>query len=102
VDEVYGMWQRPGNRSAFVHGLRSNISLFGVRRWRRHLRVVSKLALPVLIIWGKNDRTIPVKHAYRAVKRIAGARLHVLDRCGHMPPFEKAAEFNRIVAEFLA
>jgi pimeloyl-ACP methyl ester carboxylesterase len=101
VDEVYDMWQRPGNRGAFMQGLRSNISVFGLRRWRRHLRVVSKLALPVLIIWGQNDRTIPVKHAYRAAKRIAGSRLHVLDRCGHMPPYEKAAEFNRIVTEFL-
>ncbi|HZU75572.1 MAG TPA: alpha/beta fold hydrolase, partial [Dehalococcoidia bacterium] len=101
VDEVYRIWQRPGNRSAFLHALRSNISLLGLRRWRRHLGRVSKLAMPVLIIWGRNDRTIPVKHAYRAAKRIAGARVHVLDRCGHMPPLEQPAEFNRLVAEFL-
>jgi len=101
VDAVYQVWRQPGNRRAFLRSLRSNITLLGVRRWRRHLRIASKLALPVLIVWGKNDRTIPVRHAHRAVKRVAGARLHVFERCGHMPPFEQAAEFNRLVAEFL-
>lgn len=101
VEAVYDVWRQPGNRRAFLCSLRSNLSLLGVRRWRRHLRTASKLAMPVLIIWGKNDRTIPVRYAYRAVRKVAGARLHIFDRCGHMPPFERAAEFNRLVAEFL-
>ncbi len=101
VDAVYDVWSQPGNRRAFLRSLRSNITLLGVRRWRRHLRSASKLALPVLIVWGRNDKTIPVRYAYRAVKRVAGARLHVFERCGHMPPFEQAAEFNRLVADFL-
>lgn len=99
--EVYVTWQQPGTRRAFLRGLRSNITMFGVKRWRRHLRRVSGLAVPVLIVWGANDRYIPVRHAYRAMKRIAGARLAVFDRCGHMPPYERAPEFNRVVGEFL-
>lgn len=102
VAQVYADWRRPGNRRAFLRGLRSNITLFGVRRWRRHLRRFSKLAVPVLIVWGAQDRYIPVRHAYRAVRRISGARLAVFDRCGHMPPYERAPEFNRIVGEFLS
>jgi len=102
VAGVQREWQQPGNRRAFVRSLRSNISLFGVRRWRRHIGRARVLALPVLILWGRNDRTISVKHAYRAMKWIAGARLHVFDRCGHMPPYECATEFNAVVREFLA
>src|SRR5579885_2869958 len=101
VEAVYEVWQQPGNRRAFLRSLRSNITLLGVRRWRRHLRSASKLAVPVLIVWGKNDKTIPVRYAYKAVKKVAGARLHIFERCGHMPPFERAAEFNRLVTEFL-
>lgn len=101
VEAVYEHWLRPGNRRAFVIGLRSNISVFGLRRWRRHLKRASVIAMPVMIIWGKNDKTIPVKHAYRAVKRIAGAQLRILDRCGHMAPYEQPYEFNQIVREFL-
>lgn len=101
VDAVYQTWQQPGNRKAFLRSLRTNISLFGLRRWRQHRGKLSLLALPVMIIWGRNDHTIPVKHAYRAAKRIAGARLHVFERCGHMPPYEQSLEFNRLVSEFL-
>jgi 4,5:9,10-diseco-3-hydroxy-5,9,17-trioxoandrosta-1(10),2-diene-4-oate hydrolase len=101
VDAVYQSWRQPGTRQAFLKSLRTNISLFGVRRWRHHRGRLSLLAQPVMIIWGRNDRTIPVKHAYRAAKRIAGARLHVFERCGHMPPYERAIEFNRLVSEFL-
>jgi pimeloyl-ACP methyl ester carboxylesterase len=33
---------------------------------------------------------------------ISGARLEVLDDCGHWPQFEHALRFNKIVAEFLS
>jgi pimeloyl-ACP methyl ester carboxylesterase len=102
VRAVYATWQRPGTRRAFLRGLRSNVTLFGVRRWRAHVRRLSRLAMPVLIVWGAQDRYIPVRHAYRAARFLVQARLHVLDRCGHMPPYERPTEFNRILADFLA
>ncbi|MGH2886605.1 MAG: alpha/beta fold hydrolase [Solirubrobacteraceae bacterium] len=92
----------PGNRLALLRGLRSNISLLGVKRWRRHFRAVSRLAMPVLIVWGRQDKLIPVRHAYRGLRAISGARLKVFDRCGHLPPYERPQEFNRAVREFLA
>jgi 4,5:9,10-diseco-3-hydroxy-5,9,17-trioxoandrosta-1(10),2-diene-4-oate hydrolase len=62
---------------------------------------LSQLTMPTLILWGKQDRTIPVRHAYRAAQLIPHARLVVLDRCRHMPMLEYPAEFSRIVLEFL-
>ncbi|MGI8549801.1 MAG: alpha/beta fold hydrolase [Dehalococcoidia bacterium] len=91
----------PRNRLALLLGLRRNINLFGIKRWRRHFRTLTRLAVPVLIVWGRQDRLIPVKHAYRGLRAIAGARLHVFDRCGHWPPYEHPQEFNRVVQEFL-
>jgi len=102
ADAQYQQWQQPDTRRALLNALRSNISLFGVRRWRRHLHRASVLALPVLIVWGQNDRTLNVQHAYRAAQSIAGARLAIFDRCGHMPPSERPAEFNGVLCEFLA
>ena len=101
VQAVYAHWSRPGNRRTFLIALRRNISVFGLRRLRHHLRRTKVLAVPVMIVWGRNDRMIPVKHAYRAVKWIAGAQLRILERCGHMAPFEHPKEFNKIVREFL-
>jgi pimeloyl-ACP methyl ester carboxylesterase len=93
---------RPGNARAMLVALRANVSVLGTRRWRRHLRALGRVAAPVMIIWGKQDRLIPVSHAYRAWRWLGKrARLHVLDRCGHWPPFEHPQEFNRLVLEFV-
>jgi 4,5:9,10-diseco-3-hydroxy-5,9,17-trioxoandrosta-1(10),2-diene-4-oate hydrolase len=62
---------------------------------------LSQLTVPTLIIWGKQDRTIPVRHAYRAARLIPQAQLVVLDRCRHMPMIEYPAEFSGYVLEFL-
>ncbi|MBV9216155.1 MAG: alpha/beta hydrolase [Acidobacteria bacterium] len=55
-----------------------------------------------LIIWGKQDGLLPVADAYTFNKGIAGSELLVFDGCGHVPQFEKAADFNKAVLTFLA
>ncbi len=92
---------QPGHARAIAAALRANLGLFGVRRWRQHLQAIRRVAAPKMIIWGKQDRLIPVRHAYRAVRYLAGVPVHVLDRCGHWPPFERPQEFNRLVMEFV-
>ena len=93
---------RPGAARAMLRALRSNMSLFGVKRWRRHLRTLRRVGAPVMIIWGRQDRLIPVSHAYRAWRWLGKrARLHIIDGCGHLPPLERPAEFNRLVLDFV-
>jgi pimeloyl-ACP methyl ester carboxylesterase len=93
---------RPGNARAMLTALRSNVSVLGLRRWRRHLRSLRHVGAPVMIIWGRQDRLIPVSHAYRAWRWLGKrARLHVFDRCGHWPPYEHPSEFNRLVLDFV-
>jgi 4,5:9,10-diseco-3-hydroxy-5,9,17-trioxoandrosta-1(10),2-diene-4-oate hydrolase len=76
----------------------------GINVWGQKMVFTSRLSqltMPTLILWGKQDRTIPVRHAYRAAQLIPHAQLVVLDRCRHMPMLEYPAEFSRIVLEFL-
>jgi 4,5:9,10-diseco-3-hydroxy-5,9,17-trioxoandrosta-1(10),2-diene-4-oate hydrolase len=61
-----------------------------------------RLTTPVLVIWGRQDRTLPLRHGYRAIHRIPHAEFIVYDRCGHLPMFERAEDFNRDVVAFLA
>ena len=58
-------------------------------------------ALPTLIVWGREDRIVPVEAGELYRRAIAGARLEVIDCCGHFPHLEKPAEFMRVVAPFL-
>jgi len=55
--------------------------------------------VPTQIIWGRDDRIIPVAHAEALAGKLP---VHVLDRAGHLPHMEKAGEVNRLIAAFVA
>ena len=54
---------------------------------------------PVHLVWGREDRIVPVAHAERLADKLP---VHVLDSVGHMPNVEAAETFNTIVTELLA
>ena len=57
---------------------------------------------PTLIVWGHEDKVIPLNFAERFHKEIANSQLRIIDNCGHMPHVECPDEFTRIVLEFLS
>lgn len=59
-----------------------------------------ELRLPVLVVWGREDRSLPVRHA-DAAHAMPNAQIHIFERCGHLPQLEHAAEFNALVTQFL-
>lgn len=54
-----------------------------------------------LIIWGRNDRFVPVDIGYRLNAGILNSQLHVFNQCGHWAQWEHAERFNRLVLDFL-
>jgi pyruvate dehydrogenase E2 component (dihydrolipoamide acetyltransferase) len=60
---------------------------------------LSALRLPVQIIWGREDRIIPVSHAAALGDRFP---VHVLNDTGHLPHMEKAGEVNRLLKRLIA
>jgi pimeloyl-ACP methyl ester carboxylesterase len=68
-------------------------------RLEAHLR---RVECPVRVLWGREDRLIPLAHGQRLAERLPQAELRVFERCGHMLPFEYPQEFARAVGEFLA
>lgn len=68
-------------------------------RLTKHLH---RVRCPVLLLWGREDRLIPVEHGGRYEKLIPGATLKVFEQTGHMLPLERADEFVAATREFLA
>jgi pyruvate dehydrogenase E2 component (dihydrolipoamide acetyltransferase) len=54
--------------------------------------------LPLLVVWGAEDRVIPAEQARLAPE---GADVHVLPGAGHMAMMEKAGEFNALLKKHL-
>ena len=58
--------------------------------------------LPSLIVWGREDRIVPLSAGHVYNRAIAGSELLVLDDCGHRPEIEKTPEFVNRLRSFLA
>jgi 4,5:9,10-diseco-3-hydroxy-5,9,17-trioxoandrosta-1(10),2-diene-4-oate hydrolase len=104
VKMTYDYASSPGAKEALLATLRAGTNLCGQRAKLTGplLAKLGTITAPALVVWGKNDRIIPLAHAQIAANKIPGARLQIFDRCGHMPQFEYPAEFNRLVLDFLA
>jgi pimeloyl-ACP methyl ester carboxylesterase len=66
--------------------------------WRHKLPAISA---PTLVIWGEHDRVCNPRIGKQIVAAVPDARLVVIRGAGHNPMWEKPAEFNREVLEFL-
>ncbi len=57
---------------------------------------------PTLVLWGREDKLIPLSFGERFHKEIAGSRLRIIDNCGHMPHVECPKEFATAALQFLS
>ncbi len=54
------------------------------------LEVLTDIHVPVLIVWGAEDRLLPLR-SVEDFARIRGARVEMIPGCGHVPQLEKPA-----------
>jgi pimeloyl-ACP methyl ester carboxylesterase len=58
--------------------------------------------LPTFVLWGRQDKVVPLSAGEVYKKSIAGSELVVFEGCGHRPEIEKPQEFIDRVQNFLA
>ncbi len=98
IDDRMEMALRPG-------AIQSAISIFmsltehpdPVPMWAR----LDGVRAPTLVLWGRDDRMMPLEGGLFGFRRLRRAELHVFSRCGHWVQVERKAEFERLVIEFL-
>jgi pimeloyl-ACP methyl ester carboxylesterase len=62
---------------------------------------ISKIDVPVCLIWGKDDKITPPEVAEEFLEVMPQAELHWLDKCGHAAMMERPKEFNVLLDDFL-
>ncbi|SEJ89675.1 2-hydroxy-6-oxonona-2,4-dienedioate hydrolase [Pseudomonas linyingensis] len=63
---------------------------------------LAEIKAQTLVIWGSNDRFVPMDTGLRLLAGLPNAELHVFNRCGHWAQWEHADKFNRMVLDFLS
>lgn len=64
-------------------------------------RKVGEQGTPVLLLWGRDDKTVPFSQSEDVCAAIPQAEFHAFERCAHIPHYEKPEEVNPILLEFL-
>ena len=64
-------------------------------------RRIHRITAPTLVIWGRDDALISPVYAEEFGRRIEGARVEVLDDCGHALHLEREQETLALVRTFL-
>ncbi len=62
---------------------------------------LGRLNKPVLLFWGRNDKTVPFEHSDLLRAAMPNAKFQVIEDCGHIPHYEKPDQFNPILLSFL-
>ncbi|MCH8621206.1 alpha/beta hydrolase [Undibacterium sp. TS12] len=94
VDRYTAMTLREGNRHAL--GQRFQQTSSGT-----HAADIKNIHVPTLIIWGGQDRLIPQEYAKKFNQDIAGSKLVIFDKLGHVPHEEDPVATVAVVKDFL-
>lgn len=102
TDELFqarldGMLQRQDHLKNFVESSTANPKQFPDIAHR-----LGEINSSALIVWGRDDRFVPLDTGLRLLAGLKDAQLHVFSQCGHWAQWEHAERFNRLVLDFLA
>lgn len=100
VADIYESFRDPRARAAIRHVVSAVVD------WRGQVVTMSDRAyltsaMPMCVIWGKEDHVIPVKHARNAGILAPDARIELMPDAGHFPHKDHPRRFVRILDEFV-
>ncbi|MBL4935391.1 alpha/beta hydrolase [Clostridium sp. YIM B02515] len=62
---------------------------------------VKSIKVPTLIIWGENDKWIPLSDGYRLNRDMIDSQLIIIEHCGHGPQEEKPEYVSLLIKNFI-
>ncbi len=98
--EIYDSFKDSHTRAAIRHVVRAVVD------WKGQIVTMSDRAyltdaMPMCVVWGRNDRILPVRHANNAAALAPTARVEVIPNAGHFPHKDHPQRFVKIVNEFI-
>jgi pimeloyl-ACP methyl ester carboxylesterase len=100
VADIYDSFKDPHTRAAIRHVVRAVVD------WKGQIvtmadRAYLTEAMPMCVVWGRNDQVIPVRHAGNAAALAPSARVEIIPNAGHFPHKDHPQRFVKIVNDFI-
>jgi pimeloyl-ACP methyl ester carboxylesterase len=101
VADIVESWKDRRTRFAIRHLVRAVID------WRGQIVTMSDRAylseaMPMAVVWGREDQVIPVRHASNAAALAPDVRVEVLPDAGHFPHKTHPERFVRLLDDFIS
>ncbi len=91
-------WLSPEGQAAFYRQIAA-----GDERFTDEIEgSYADLAMPVLVVWGREDTWIPLERAHRLVAMIPGARLEIVENAGHLIQYDAPVQLASSLQRWLA
>ena len=103
-DQVYGRQLTPEELETAERNREMTVRL----TWKPYMHdprlpaLLGRLNIPARILWGREDRIVPLECGELFRDAIPGSDLVVIDNCGHLPQVEQPEQFLRAALDFLA
>lgn len=94
VDRYYETFDDPASRGSALAALRATHDTRGV------VAQMARVTAPTLVVWGRNDRSVPPRLGRRLAHQIHGAGFELMD-AGHSPQEECPEQFSATLLRFL-
>ena len=91
-------WIRPWSRRRILRGM----DHFAGRHLRRIRSKLGRLQVPVLVVWGEQDRIFPLRHASSIIQASPEAKMRTIKQCGHWSPLDAPEEIAQFITEFFS
>lgn len=62
---------------------------------------LGKMDVPIMIVWGREDKAIPLDCGEKMHRILEASRLEIIDDAGHVPQSERPELFNQLSLSFL-
>ena len=62
---------------------------------------LSRLTMPTLLIWGREDRIVPLAYGQALNHTLPDSELVIIEQCGHLPHIEEPDVVNTAIIDFL-
>jgi 2-hydroxy-6-oxo-6-phenylhexa-2,4-dienoate hydrolase len=95
-----GRWMNIESNPAHLKNFLASVELVSFASWDVSARV-KDIPHKTLVIWGRDDRFVPIDNGLKLINFMPDAQLHIFSRCGHWAQWEHSEAFNRLVLNFL-
>lgn len=102
VEDYLKKYSEQTQYKGFLRAIKSTIENIHFEGFREAYEILGKVGIPIQLIWGEDDQTIPFSTSLKIKSVIPHLEFHPIKNAGHIPNYTHSEEINQLLISFLA